>query len=671
MASRMKEDEKNEKIIRGLLKLPANRRCINCNSLGPQYVCTNFWTFICTNCSGLHREFTHRVKSISMAKFTLQEIRALQEGGNEHAKEIYFKEWDPQQHYIPDSSNLDKLRHFIKHVYVDRRYTGERSIDRPPKAKDHICMMQDRVDSNESRKEDSYWGGSRSPPYDDAYERRWSERPGSRSPGYDQGDYKRSPGRLEVVDEKRQDDKTRNGSLHRNFEDRRSPNGIPRPGEGSPSHWKDANALSPPMVQSVRDILGDDIPSVQINEPSKSNAIQDPASPAPAQATAPSSSRGLSAGNPVEFKRVNSGSLIDFSTDPEPPAAGASHQSLPQETASLPVNGGGWASFDDVAPPKVPQAASSASPLESVLAELSAPVSAPVANFSISLVAGVDSSPRTNNGGQWPTANQHHLSLFSAADVKSINPSYNVPAMGDPNNQLWGSSLLPNLQGPMATPTAPSSQAVTKPPQENSAGLSLEPPSSEAKPSGRKELPVDLFTTLYLPVPASVPGWQAGPYLGTGYGMQYPNAAALPTNPHSSKCMNPFDLVNEPKLPHASTFPSLASLQRALPNMNMNNMSALLHTSSLGSPSSGWVPPQQPSYPSAMTPSSYTMQQGANHMPQQVPKSAFPVVPQRIGGLGTEGAAFGFSGMDPHSAARSYQSGAPNAFATAGGNPFG
>lgn len=33
MASRLKEDEKNERIIRGLLKLPENRRCINCNSL--------------------------------------------------------------------------------------------------------------------------------------------------------------------------------------------------------------------------------------------------------------------------------------------------------------------------------------------------------------------------------------------------------------------------------------------------------------------------------------------------------------------------------------------------------------------------------------------------------------------------------------------------------------
>ena len=84
------------------------------------------------------REFTHRVKSVSMAKFTSQEVTALQEGGNkvdmhelfseicqvffpfvflssqffmldssvfysQHAKEIYFKELDPQRHSVPDS----------------------------------------------------------------------------------------------------------------------------------------------------------------------------------------------------------------------------------------------------------------------------------------------------------------------------------------------------------------------------------------------------------------------------------------------------------------------------------------------------------------------------------------------------------------------------------------
>ncbi|KAL7164126.1 hypothetical protein ACSBR2_040104 [Camellia fascicularis] len=50
---------------------------------GPQYVCTTFWTFVCTNCSGVHREFSHRVKSESMAKFNTEEVNALQAGGNE------------------------------------------------------------------------------------------------------------------------------------------------------------------------------------------------------------------------------------------------------------------------------------------------------------------------------------------------------------------------------------------------------------------------------------------------------------------------------------------------------------------------------------------------------------------------------------------------------------
>ncbi|GFZ09376.1 ARF GAP-like zinc finger-containing protein ZIGA4 [Actinidia rufa] len=85
MGSR-KEEERNEKIIRGLMKLPPNRKCMNCNSLGPQYVCTNFWTFVCVTCSGIHREFTHRVKSVSMAKFTSQEVEALQKGGNQNLR---------------------------------------------------------------------------------------------------------------------------------------------------------------------------------------------------------------------------------------------------------------------------------------------------------------------------------------------------------------------------------------------------------------------------------------------------------------------------------------------------------------------------------------------------------------------------------------------------------
>lgn len=77
------------------------------------------------------REFTHRVKSVSMAKFTTQEVEALQNGGNQvlsdfifyfslwkvgvlfssllaihsfqRAREIYLKDWDLQRQRLPDS----------------------------------------------------------------------------------------------------------------------------------------------------------------------------------------------------------------------------------------------------------------------------------------------------------------------------------------------------------------------------------------------------------------------------------------------------------------------------------------------------------------------------------------------------------------------------------------
>jgi hypothetical protein len=39
MGSR-REEERNEKIIRGLMKLPPNRKCINCNSV---VTLSHFW----------------------------------------------------------------------------------------------------------------------------------------------------------------------------------------------------------------------------------------------------------------------------------------------------------------------------------------------------------------------------------------------------------------------------------------------------------------------------------------------------------------------------------------------------------------------------------------------------------------------------------------------------
>ncbi|KAF6172903.1 hypothetical protein GIB67_035457 [Kingdonia uniflora] len=666
MANRMKEDEKNERAIRNLLKLPKNRRCINCNSLGPQYVCTNFWTFVCTTCSGIHREFTHRVKSVSMAKFTSQEVSALQGGGNEHAREIYFKELDPQRHSAPDSSNVEKLRDFIKHVYVDRRYTGERSVDKPPRAK-----TGDKDDFYESKS--TYGGGSRSPPYEDTYDRRSSERssPGGRSddrgyksnyderrsPGYGQetryGDHRKSPVRFEVVDDRHRDDRFGNG---RRSEERRFSDAESKLEGRSPNRQNDLDATNPPMVRPVRDILGDDVPPLRIGEPPKANIGKGTSDvSAHPQRSVSSSSLASNDGGSAEPKSASLGSLIDFSFDPEPPLASAppptqqtivpAAQSVSQTITTPSIDDGNWASFDFAPQPQVP---SNVNTLESMLFQLAAPspvpagnittlpvtgpalTTAPVSNISMSPVTGGAPVALVGNLSTLPTSGASMAStlpvnsgdLFLNANDGGQWPQFASSANGTPSNQHpWNSSPEQNVQGLSGLRPQPS-QVVTEQIPETSGGVASQSAIPEAKTTGRKELPEDLFAATFSTVPVPGQGWHAAPSHGMRYGMQYPTAVPMPTYPHPSKASNPFDLSNESTLVHAPSFPNMSSLQGALPNMGPPP--GLLRTSSLGNPSPQWMPPpqslsyasagQSPSYAGAMTPSPYMRQQLPNNM---------------------------------------------------------
>ncbi|KAG7989018.1 hypothetical protein I3843_03G217100 [Carya illinoinensis] len=742
MANRLKEEERNERIIRGLLKHAENRRCINCNSLGPQYVCTNFWTFVCTNCSGIHREFTHRVKSVSMAKFTSQEVTALQEGGNKRAKEIYFKEWDPQRHSVPDSSNVERLRDFIKHVYVDRRFTGERSHDKSPRTK-----MGEKEDVYENRRTDAYQGGSRSPPYEDTFERRYSDRssPGGRnyderrSPGYDQesrqyGDYRRSPVRPEVVNDWRREDRFGNG---RRLEDRRESDGDSKREGRSPDRPKDLNSSSPPIVRPVREILGDNVLPLRISEPPKANGGRAADGSAHTQRTVSSTSLGSNTGNPVEVKVENAGSLIDFDADPEPPVAPAVpqvQQTLMTQPTAHPAtssNDNNWASFDIAPEVKVSQTPSNVNTLESMLSQLSVSASvpghafgtpggagslttAPTGNMTMSPLSGdlvaapVGITPvlpfsasapvaasvlsmfppggvpanspgltPVNGGnpvvtipgsGQGPNMQHQQASFFPATGSQSTAQQYMPSVDVASSNQQWNLSLTSSAQGPSSTPAAQVPQAVSNLAHVPTSGDVSQPSVLEVKSSARKELPVDLFAATYSSFPASVPAWPTGLPPGMGFNMHYP--MSVPTF-QQSKSINPFDFNSEPPPVQAPTFPSMASLQGAQPNVPpasgfMRNSSYCTPSAWLppqASPYTSMLPPQAPSYTSAIPPRAYMGQQVASNMP--------PPRHQGVGGFGNDGASFGSLNMDPQQAVRYSAPATPNSFSAVGGNPFG
>ncbi|GMP55282.1 hypothetical protein CsSME_00020145 [Camellia sinensis var. sinensis] len=187
MPIRVKEEERIERIIRNLLKLPENRRCINCNSL--------------------------------------------------QAREIYFKEWDPQCHSFPDCSNQNRLRDFIKHVYVDRKFTGGRSMNK-------LAMVKTEEDS-------CHWHSGERPSS--------GQRSDDRSSKYYIDD-RRSPGF--------RDDG--NGSGKRS-EMHRPSNAESRARGKSPVYPKSRNVTSPPVVRPVRDILGDNVPNLQVGKSPEAN----------------------------------------------------------------------------------------------------------------------------------------------------------------------------------------------------------------------------------------------------------------------------------------------------------------------------------------------------------------------------------------------------------------
>ncbi|KAI3754264.1 hypothetical protein L1987_54044 [Smallanthus sonchifolius] len=643
MGSRLKEDERNERAIRNLLKLPENRRCINCNGLGPQYVCTSFWTFVCTTCSGIHREFTHRVKSVSMAKFTTQEVSALQGGGNASAKEIYFKEWDSQRQSFPDSSNVERLRDFIKHVYVDRRYSGERSFDKPPRAK--MGELE----------------GSRSPPYEN--ERRYSDRPspGGRSdgssrnsyderhsPGYDP-DFRKSPARPDIVNDWRREDRFGNGK--KSDDGKISDGGFKVEGR-SPDRQSDTDISSPPIVRPVRDILGENVSPLRVIEPPKANGSRAADGSFQTQRTTSSSSLASSNGNPTELRTVTS--LIDFDADPEPPTTAPGPQTQQTALASTPIvaqptvsSNDNWASFDSSPVIKPTQPLSSSSNLLDALSELSVPASGnnpTVASGQMPPALAV-TQPSTFNafgnsgeGGQWQNVLSQQKSV-PATGVQLPTSSFNQP---------WNTSSA-ETQGPTSAPSADSQVTST----------------IEAKPAAKQELPADLFTSSYSPFTAQGPGWYPAPQYDMRYNMQYNLPQPMPLAfVQPSKSSNPFDLNESPSV-QATTFPSMAPLQSALPNIGPP--SGMQQTLGLGAPGPTWMTQQSmhppgPSYGSSMPSGPFMGQTPPNIPPQPRPQ---------VGNFGFDMTSFGSLNNTNQQQSGLYAAApaaTPNTFSS---NPFG
>ncbi|XP_032887865.1 arf-GAP domain and FG repeat-containing protein 1 isoform X6 [Amblyraja radiata] len=124
MAAKRKQEERHLKLLREMTTLLHNRKCFDCDQRGPTYADMTIGSFVCTSCSGILRGLNppHRVKSISMTTFTLQEIEFLRTHGNDVCKQIWLGLYDENSSVYPDFRDPQKVKVFLQEKYEKKRW---------------------------------------------------------------------------------------------------------------------------------------------------------------------------------------------------------------------------------------------------------------------------------------------------------------------------------------------------------------------------------------------------------------------------------------------------------------------------------------------------------------------------------------------------------------------
>jgi stromal membrane-associated protein len=137
--SNSKEQEaRHRKALQELLKLPENRECADCTAKSVHWASVNLGVFNCIKCAGIHRNLgvhISKVRSVTLDKWTDEQIETMQRIGNARAKEIYEANGAPPK--PSEDDDVSVIERYIRNKYEKKMWMVKDANLSTPLKKQH------------------------------------------------------------------------------------------------------------------------------------------------------------------------------------------------------------------------------------------------------------------------------------------------------------------------------------------------------------------------------------------------------------------------------------------------------------------------------------------------------------------------------------------------------